>query len=988
MFGIGDAIGSFFDSVFGFLGDILMTVIEWLVKYLVAPIVSAVLEFYKCVICNAFYNISIFILRMIDFIEMLFRSLADLPAKDMAGFKLELSLNGQTGNILLQVLKSGTVQMAFLSMCIVGVFLIVVMTAFQIIKVEYTTEGAKNAKGPIFQKAFRGVSLLLLTPLLVVFGVVFSNQLLNLLDIATKANASSTISGQIFVTSATDAHYLEGELKYEFGEGSNGIIARQIQTQLYGILALIDSLGSSIQDLFGDPQTATAYERGEAERNSIDNGFASQTTGYKYYLMSDVSKYYKYTEINYILLILSGSLIIKTLCFACFGLVIRLYKVAVLFIISPAIIGMSVVNEKALGNWRKAFIGQVLAAYGVVIAINLFFIIVSVLLTIELKFTPAGGGDANSFGILSNTMMTQLLRAIMVISGCVLIEKFSKEIGQFFGADDLLAPGKELAKKGLDTLKKVAMEVAAIAASIYTGGAGGAAIKAGAAAAKGAAKGIAKKVGQNAAKKAANKAGKKGVEKAGKKAAEGAKKKASEGAKKSGQKKPDSKDKKPDTGDSKKEEKPKDEKAESPEKDETKQEGAEENAPDEAKDEAQQEGGEEQQEQGAEQEQPQEQQSEAESGKQSEKQPEEQGVKAEDGNDESSEDDEGSKEDDESSDEEGEGSGDESDDNSDDDVEEELDEDDEFMDDVLDEVSDRRFMNYGDKGKVDNFINGVFEVYTENGGKLKKEDFARRMSKKFKKRANDARATKTANEQGTIRGAIKSSFRAARSNVARTNMNMASLVYGFAQGSRLFGIVNRHSDLVKKGAGNLGSDTFGQAYENAKYKRGQRTQRRAERLFDGSLKAYESGGAIEFSNQVIKKAEVELSRLPLIGEQILNRNRNAYGQLSDRDQITLILSTIEQLKSAGIIMEYDQVLNKLQSSGDIKLTASEIGSNLNLDKLRNIISYAYVNNGRVNQTELAQIFADAIQDQVGDMGNVEMAALMIKLVNETWNETQ
>ena len=117
MFGIGDAIGSFFDSVFGFLGDILMVVIEWYVKYLVAPIVTAVLEFYKCIFCNMLYNISIFVLRMVDFVEMLFRSLADLPAKDMAGFKVELSLNGQTGNILLQLLKSGSVQMVFLSMC-------------------------------------------------------------------------------------------------------------------------------------------------------------------------------------------------------------------------------------------------------------------------------------------------------------------------------------------------------------------------------------------------------------------------------------------------------------------------------------------------------------------------------------------------------------------------------------------------------------------------------------------------------------------------------------------------------------------------------------------------------------------------------------------------------------------------------------------------------------------------------------------------------
>ena len=581
MWGIGDAIGGFIDKLFGFVFDLLQPVIEWLVEKIVLPVMSGVVEFVKCQLCNMLYNISIFVLRAIDFVELLFRSLADLPSREMAGLNVELSLNGQTGNILLQLLKSGSVQAAFLAMCIVGVFLIVVMTAFQIIKVEYTTEGAKNAKGPIFQKAFRGVSLLLLTPLLVVFGVVFANQLLNLLDVATKANASSTISGQVFATSASDAHYLEGELKYEFGENANGIIARQIQSQMLAYLAFFDTL---IDSFTSDNDTKDSYDsyeiKDEDERNAIDNAFASQTEGHRYYLMSDVSKYYKYTEINYLLLILSGSLILKTLCFACFGLVIRLYKVAVLFIISPAIIGMSVVNEKALANWRKAFIGQVLAAYGVVIAINLFFIIVSVLLGINLKFIPASG-EPNTFGILSDSMMTQLLRVIIVISGAVLIEKFSKDIGGYFGADDLLAPGQELAKKGLDTLKKVAMEVAVIVASIYTGGTGGAAIKAGAAAGKAAGKGIAKKVGEKAAKKAADKAGKKGVEQAGKKAADNSKKKLADNASKKGdgQKKPDSKDKKPDTGEDKKDEKPKDESAEAPKDDETKQDGAEENAP-------------------------------------------------------------------------------------------------------------------------------------------------------------------------------------------------------------------------------------------------------------------------------------------------------------------------------------------------------------------------------------------------------------------------
>lgn len=1013
MFGIGDAIGSLIDAIFGFIFDLLQPVIEWLVEKIVLPVMNGVVEFTKCILCNMLYNISIFILRLLDFVEMLFRALADLPAKDIAGFKLELSLNGQTGNLMLQVLKSSSVQMAFLSMCVVGVFLIVVMTAFQIIKVEYTTEGAKNAKGPIFQKAFKGVALLLLTPLLVVFGVVFANQLLNLLDIASKANASSTISGQIFITSASDAHYLEGELKYEFGENANGVIARQIQSQMLAYLSFFDSIVKSFKGESGGPDSFAAYERDEKARADIDLGFAAQEDGYKYYLMSDVSKYYKYTEINYLLLILSGCFVLKALAFACFGLVIRLYKVAVLFIVSPAIIGMSVLNEKVLGSWRKAMIGQVVAAYGVVLAINLFFIIVGVLLNIELKFIPAGGADS-TFGVISSGMMTLLLKVILVISGCVLIEKFSKEIGEYFGADDLLAPGREMAKKGVELAKKgikmylkfylKALELAAtVAAGVASAGAGAAAVKAGTTAASAAAKGAAAagkaakaakgaanaaKGATNAAKGAANagkgiaenvsksagQTAKKGVE-GGKKVAEGAKDAASKGAdaaKDGASKANNPEDSKPETGDDKPAQDKPEGDSSAEEKTETPQEESKAPKEQDATDNSSSEGDSEtaNEDDGSDDEEDEEDfEYVGHVGEDDDEPTPEEGVQVEE-EDVSENDTDGTAEENSDNTQGEDGAG----------TEEEPDD----VDNILDNVSDKHMLKFDGGGQLDKFIQGAYDEYARQGGTMDEDDFKRSMRRKVRNRAHAIRSK----DDGTWKGAIKSKGRAVRARMARGTLNTISLLYGLGEQSDFSGFVNKYSALVKKGADSLGDSTFGQAYENAKYKRGQKTQRHAEKIFSGTLNSVESGAALEFSNQVITRAKVEVAKLPLVGSQILNRNRAAYKHLSDDDQVALIIATIQQLKSAGIVMDYGQVLSKLQSSEDIKLTASDIGSKLDLNKLRSIISYAYMNNGTVNQTELARIFADAIGDQVGDTGSVEMAALMIKVVNETWNDTQ
>lgn len=439
---IGNLIGGIIDAIFGLVFKILQPVIEWLVEKIVAPIVMGVVDFVRVLLSNTFYTISCFLLRLIDFVEMLFRALAGLPNNrtDGANITLTLGEGGGGGDLLLQLLKSGGVQQAFLSMCVVGIFLLVVTTVFQIIKNEYTTEGAKNAKGPIFQKAFKGLTNLLLLPLLVVFGIIFANQLLNLLDIATKSNAGATISGQLFVTAATEAQYsvlgTAEDDKWIFEKDS--YTYREIMGISLSFEAFITTLADSFsgKDIFAD----TGGDLGKADE-SVNDAYATQSK--KYYLISQVSKDYDFSRINYLLLILGACIILKVLFFTCFGLVLRLYKCAVLFIISPAIIGMTPINEGGLGKWRTSFIGQVLAAYGTVLSINLFFIVVGVLLNIKVSFTGFGGG----FDVLSGSLMTALLKCIFVIAGCILIEKFTKELGGYFGADDAASAGKDLAKQ-------------------------------------------------------------------------------------------------------------------------------------------------------------------------------------------------------------------------------------------------------------------------------------------------------------------------------------------------------------------------------------------------------------------------------------------------------------------------------------------------------------------------------------------------------------
>lgn len=461
LLGIGDVIANAFSKV---ITEVVVPVFELIFEWVLSPIIRLILEITLALVCSYLYTFSCFLLQLIDFVEILFRSLAGLSPITASGMSMSLSLDGGSGDILVQLIRHPDIQSAFISMCVVGLFLLVVTTVFQIIKVEYTTEGAKNAKGPIFQKAFKGLANLMLLPLLVVFGIIFANQLLGLLDTATKGTGENpTISGLIFVSASTDAHYLENEVQWEMIPAPTDLMVIQ------GTFQVIANFVNDIKEYGLEGWTGKAdADRGVANSNieEIENNFINQAEGYKYYWINDVSSYYNYIRINYILILFGGVFALKCLFYTCFGMVIRLYKCAVLFIIAPAVIGMTPINEGGLGKWRTAFIGQVLSAYGTVLSLNLFFVVVRVLLSIEVSFQTAGTENG-----LGSGLMTLLLKCIFVLAGCLLIEKFSKELGGYFGADDAMGAGKEMSKQIGDAAMAGIQVAAMVGMGVATGGA-------------------------------------------------------------------------------------------------------------------------------------------------------------------------------------------------------------------------------------------------------------------------------------------------------------------------------------------------------------------------------------------------------------------------------------------------------------------------------------------------------------------------------------
>lgn len=178
--------------------------------------------------------------------------------------------------------------------------------------------------------------------------------------------------------------------------------------------------------------------------------------------------FYNINDMNFFLMYLAGWFALKSLLYASFGLIMRLYMATILFIISPPVIAMAPMdNGKALSQWRGKFVGQVISAYGIVVGLNIFFKVVVIIQNIELFSKDSPSIWANMTAGWYNSVFQML--AILV--GCLMIKNINSVISQLFGADDALSAGTQMKKEVDDTVKKAASTAGRVGGMIATGGA-------------------------------------------------------------------------------------------------------------------------------------------------------------------------------------------------------------------------------------------------------------------------------------------------------------------------------------------------------------------------------------------------------------------------------------------------------------------------------------------------------------------------------------
>ncbi len=299
---------------------------------------------------------------LLDFIRDVFCKLAGIET---------VAVGGEQTDLLSHFILSPQIRNAFLGVFLVGVILLCVFVIIAILKSEAADPQHKKTKGQILVKALQSFVIFLLIPFLLIAGIMLTNVVMaaihgSMTGAMLDGNMNSSIGGQILVTSGYDAYI------------------------------------------------GPASRRAEIERMFI-------TGQLDYNSLSVVKDYYNLGDMNFFVGIAGGLVILIMFVISAIMFVQRIFDIILLYIVSPASVATIPLDDGGRFKiWREMLISKILGAYGIILSMNIFFLIVPQVANITF------------FG---NAFKDGVVQLLFVLGGAFAITKANMVISQLTGSN-------------------------------------------------------------------------------------------------------------------------------------------------------------------------------------------------------------------------------------------------------------------------------------------------------------------------------------------------------------------------------------------------------------------------------------------------------------------------------------------------------------------------------------------------------------------------
>lgn len=377
---------------------------------------------------------------------------------------------------------------------------------------EESKEKPQNSKFYVVARCLKSLFLFLIVPTSVIFGLMLSDIFLRAIDSATTsgavngvllskesikdklvgeaiyngdtisytymdlfgfdspATATITFSGMVFRSGGYNANRVRIADKYNVSTESGMVqlsyyellvsdqdyisnfdIFNQATTPQEAAQMLDDAFAANIK--LKEPQTVIVDGVAHNFNSKLIFNFGgANAKTFSKFNVALVWYYYDLWQFNFLVafafLVVSLKIMVKITA----GLMKRILEMVALFIISPPIVAVFPLDGgKSFGEWRKTFISKALSAYGAIIGMNIFFLILPYLN--EIKFFASGMGIGFSVdGAIA--MVNLIISTLFIITGLVVVESFIELISGIVGSESVAKTGGESIAKVGDTLQK------------------------------------------------------------------------------------------------------------------------------------------------------------------------------------------------------------------------------------------------------------------------------------------------------------------------------------------------------------------------------------------------------------------------------------------------------------------------------------------------------------------------------------------------------
>ncbi|MGN1227537.1 MAG: MMCAP2_0566 family conjugal transfer protein [Christensenellales bacterium] len=411
------------------------------------------------------------------------------------------SLFANSGNLIMDIIMHPFVYEAFIKVLIMSFFLLIIFTFIAVVKNEYSTatsEAKGNSKGAIIGKSLKAFLSFFLIPMVCVFGIIASTYVLQALDYATSPNSSTIISNKLFLSSAysanrarTDEKFYQAMLGtegtgYQISE-SNLIFAKAYKSQ-EDMASAIDDAFDQCKEISAVNSAITKMSVGDRFANYVDSCLIGTDYGIEkdtYFNCKNASMvfyFYDLASFNWIVALFSIFFLAGILVSITLGAAVRLYELAILFIVSPAIISILPLDDGPFKTWKKKFVGKVIMVFAPVVALNLYFILLNTLLQVDMMGTINSVVNSGmsmvagpilallAAGGVGAIFLANIFDLFIVLAGAMVCKDSIKWLGDMIGGEDITGAGDKLKSNVSDFVKNNAAMAVGIGAGKFAAG--------------------------------------------------------------------------------------------------------------------------------------------------------------------------------------------------------------------------------------------------------------------------------------------------------------------------------------------------------------------------------------------------------------------------------------------------------------------------------------------------------------------------------------